>query len=110
MSRHYHVQWAGSAIRDLQAIVDYIAQDSLIGARRLADKIEKHAQALKANPARGRIVPELRELDIMTYRELIITPYRLMYRIEGGRVFVLAIFDGRRDLETVLLHRLIAEK
>ena len=33
--------------------------------------------------------------------------YRLIYRIGGDAVFVLALFDGRRELEDVLLDRLV---
>ncbi len=42
-----------------------------------------------------------------TWRELLIEPYRLIYRIEGDTVTVLALFDGRRDLEDLLLERLV---
>ena len=42
-----------------------------------------------------------------TWRELVIRPYRLVYRIEGDTVIVLAVFDARRDLEDLLLERLL---
>jgi hypothetical protein len=42
-----------------------------------------------------------------TWRELIVKPYRLIYRIEGEVVNVLAVFDGHRDLEDLLLERLL---
>jgi len=42
-----------------------------------------------------------------TWRELVVKPYRLVYRIEGDTVTVLAVFDGRRDLEDLLLERLL---
>lgn len=58
-------------------------------------------------PDRGRMVPELASLDIKAYRELIISPHRLMYRVEPRRVLVVAVFDGRRDLGDVLLARLV---
>ncbi len=44
-------------------------------------------------------------LHVRGYRELQIPPYRLLYRIELGRVLVLGVFDGRRNLEDVLLQR-----
>jgi hypothetical protein len=37
----------------------------------------------------------------------VIRPYRLVYRVEADTVTVLALFDGRRDLEDVLLERLL---
>ncbi len=102
----YAVRWARAAVRDLQHIVDYIASDNLAMAKKVASHLEKRAQGLSSSPERGRIIPELLALNIRSYRELIITPYRLMYRITEDRVLMIALFDGRRDLESVLLHRL----
>jgi toxin ParE1/3/4 len=42
-----------------------------------------------------------------TWRELVVRPYRLVYRVGSDAVVVLAVFDGRRDLEDVLLDRLV---
>jgi hypothetical protein len=43
--------------------------------------------------------------------ELVVRPYRLICRlicrIGGDAVIVLALFDGRRELEDVLLDRLV---
>jgi hypothetical protein len=36
-----------------------------------------------------------------------VRPYRLVYRIEGNSVNVLALFDGRRDLEDILFERML---
>jgi toxin ParE1/3/4 len=41
-----------------------------------------------------------------TWRELVMRPYRMIYRMEGDTVTVLAVFDGRRDLGDLLLERL----
>ena len=56
-------------------------------------------------PARCRVVPELREEGIDAYRELVIRPYRIMFRIHGSEVVLLAVVDGRRDLQELLLER-----
>ena len=56
---------------------------------------------------RGRVVPELREYRIRTIRELIVKPYRLIYGTTGNRVSVLALVDGRRDLQDVLMDRFL---
>ncbi|WP_370693612.1 type II toxin-antitoxin system RelE/ParE family toxin [Nitrospira tepida] len=56
-------------------------------------------------PERGRIVPELHQIGIDFLRELVISPYRLLYRIDHRAVHVLAVFDGRRNLEDLVLER-----
>lgn len=53
------------------------------------------------------MVPEFACFGIRTWRELLVKPYRTVYRTAGRGVLVLAIFDGRRDLEDVLLERLL---
>ncbi|WP_363321015.1 type II toxin-antitoxin system RelE/ParE family toxin [Desulfobacula sp.] len=53
------------------------------------------------------MVPELQGQGIFQYREIIITPWRLIYRIAEQRVFVLSVIDSRQNIEDVLLMRLI---
>jgi addiction module RelE/StbE family toxin len=105
--RRFRVQWAEVAFRDLEELVSYIATDSDLDANRVLNRLEKRAAALESNPGRGRVVPELAHFGMRTWRELVVRPYRLMYRIEGDTVILLAVFDGRRDLEDVLLERLL---
>ena len=105
--RRFRVQWAAVAVRDLEELVGYIAVDSKTYAARVLKRIETRAAALDSTPARGRIVPELAHFGMRTWRELVVKPYRLVYRIEGDTVRVLAVIDARRDFEDVLLERLL---
>ena len=99
--------WTQAAAGDLEAIVTYLAVDAPMAARQVLGRLRKRAETLTATPERGRVVPELSRLGIRTFRELSVRPYRLLYRIEADRVIVLAVHDGRRDLEEVLLERLV---
>lgn len=103
----FQVVWAESAVRDLEEIVSYVAAQSPAIARRLFRRIRKRADSLRTLPARGRIVPELGYFGIYAWREVVIAPYRLIYRIAEKKVFVLAFVDGRRDFEDFLLQRLL---
>jgi plasmid stabilization system protein ParE len=51
------------------------------------------------------VVPELRVHGITTYREIIVLPYRVIYRVEPGEVWVVAVLDHRRDLDALLQER-----
>jgi hypothetical protein len=53
------------------------------------------------------VVPELDELGIRNWRELVVSPWRVIYRIEGRMVFVASVLDGRRDVEDILMQRLL---
>ena len=96
-----------TARRDLEAIVDFIAEDSIENALDVLDRLEERAESLEVAAERGRVVPELRAVDVHQYRELIERPWRIVYRIEADRVLVLAVLDGRRDLRSLLLKRLV---
>ena len=103
----YQVAWTEGAVRDLEEITTWIAQDSPPAARRLLQRLRERAATLTSTPLRGRVVPELSKHGVRGFRELVVRPYRLMYRVEGKRVYVLCVLDARRDLEDVLLERLV---
>jgi len=101
------VCWTSTARSDLEEIINYIAEDSVSNALSVLDKLEAKAATLSLQPDRGRLVPELSRLGVCQYRELIESPWRIIYRIEINSVFVLAVVDSRRDLASILLHRLV---
>lgn len=107
MGKQYTVEWAISADEDLRGIIDYIARDDPAMAMTILRRLRDSASALKSLPCRGRIVPELKAFGITTYREILCLPWRLIYRIDGRRVFVLSVLDSRRNIEDILLDRLI---
>ena len=72
--------------------------------------MRRWAGTLKTLPGRGRVVPELLEFGITRWRELVTGPYRLVYRLEGRVVFVDGLFDARRDLEELLVERLLTHE
>lgn len=107
MKRRLSVEWATVAARDLTEIVEYIAREDPGAALGILDALEAKASSLETFATRGRIVPELLGIQLREYRELLVTPYRIIYRVEKARVVVVAVFDGRRNLEDILLDRLL---
>ena len=103
----YQVFWTQTAQQDLKRIIEYIDAESKIQARKVYQAIKQEATNLLQMPLRGRIVPELRYYGILTYRELINPPWRIIYKTEKDRVWVLAVIDGRRNVEDILLDRFI---
>jgi len=107
MSSSYDVFWAASAERDLTEIIDFIATESPENALRIVREIRASVAELKSFPKRGRIVPELQSQGVFLYRELLVPPWRVIYRITVAQVNVLSILDSRRNVEDILLERLI---
>ena len=68
-------------------------------------RLREEAEKLATFAERGRIVPELREQQITNYRERIVHPWRLVYRIAGEQILIAAVIDGRRDFSEHLLKR-----
>lgn len=99
------VKWTDIAKKDLKEIIDYISEDSITIAKQQYLRIKTESEKLINFPEMGRIPPELKKQNMEKYRELIISPWRLFYRIEQDSVFVLAIIDGRRNIEDILLSR-----
>jgi toxin ParE1/3/4 len=106
MGKKYAVEWAEVAENDLLKIIEYIAQRSPKNALKILRKIKKQVSELAHNPNRCRIVPELKEHGINQYREMIIPPWRVIFRVMSSSVHVISVIDSRRDIEDVLLIRL----
>jgi toxin ParE1/3/4 len=88
------LDWSEPAVRDLQDIHDYISRDSEYYASRFVERLLDAAEQLTAFPRLGRIVPEVRSPDT---RELLFSSYRIVYRLERGRVLMVVGVHGARD-------------
>lgn len=107
MDKKYQVVWAKVAENDLTNIIEYIAEDSTSNALKILNKIKEKASNLYHSPKRGRVKPELGDFGIFQYRELIMPPWRIIYRIAEEKVFILAILDSRQNIEDILLKRFL---
>ena len=96
------------AERDLEDIVTYIAQnESRRNAEHVLGRILDIADSLTVEPTRGSTPKELRALGDQEYRQIFFKPYRLVYRVVEQQVVIYLIADGRRDLQTLLVRRLL---
>ncbi len=96
------------AARDLDEIYNYIAlHDAPQKADYVLEQIEEAFSRLAESPERGAYPKELLSLGIREYREVFFKPYRIMYRVMDKNVYVLLIVDGRRDMQLLLLRRLL---
>jgi len=87
------VHWTNNAIEHLVNIYEYIALNSPAYGKKTVDKITRRSQQILDHPLSGRKVPEYEAEDI---RELIETPYRIIYRIKPDQIDVLAVIHGAR--------------
>ncbi len=104
----YQVQLVQDAEDDLYDLYQYVVHhDSPTKAERLLDNLYNTCASLTELPERGYIPPELDRIGLRTFHEIHFKPYRVIYLIEGKKVFVHAVLDGRRDLRDLLQQRLL---
>lgn len=90
--------WSPQAIRDLESIRAYIAEDSARYAELVVGRLVSSVERLGEFPESGRIVPELNKSEI---REVIVSPYRVVYRRGRDRVEIVTVFRASREFPDV---------
>jgi len=105
----FRVLLTHDAMRDLEEIYTHVVEHDLPGrAEDLVRRIEDAIESLSSHPERGSYPKELLTLGIRDYRQIFYKPYRIIYRVEGKRVYIYLIADGRRDFRELLARRLLS--
>lgn len=92
--------WTEPALADLEAIADYIALDNPAAASRLVQTVFDSVARLECFPSSGKRPPEMPRSH---YREIVVTPCRVFYRVEGDAVFLLYVMRAERLLRRWLI-------
>ncbi|HPO14194.1 MAG TPA: type II toxin-antitoxin system RelE/ParE family toxin [Candidatus Hydrogenedentes bacterium] len=94
--------WTEPALADLGEIAEYIALDNPDAAARFVQKVFDRIERLADYPKSGKRPPELAGTH---YREIIVSPCRLFYRVEKNNVYILCVMRSERLLRPYLLQR-----
>lgn len=104
------VAFTPAARDDLAGIVAYrAAQRGTDAGEALLDSLLDRAQALRQFPNRGARPKELLGQGEENIRQIIATPYRMIYEVQPERVLFILIADGRRDMQRLLRERLLGQ-
>ncbi len=95
------VIWTEKALADLNDIAEYIAISNLPAAKNLVTSIFTSVERLSQHPESGRKPPEIEHLH---YREIILKPCRIFYKVEKEQVYVLYVMRQERELRQVILN------
>ncbi|HEX7315737.1 MAG TPA: type II toxin-antitoxin system RelE/ParE family toxin [Pyrinomonadaceae bacterium] len=87
------VLWTDAALKQLEAIRDYLAQTSPDYARMVVERLVKRSEQVAVFPRSGRMVPEY---EIDEVRQVIESSYRVIYLIKEGQVEILAVIHTSR--------------
>ena len=91
----FKIIWSRQARDDLGEIVTYIARNNRTAAESFGYRLMAKADLLAQFPEIGRVVPE--EQD-ETVREIIVPPYRIIYRVlaENNVVAIARVWHSAR--------------
>lgn len=106
----WRVVFTRSAERDILGIFDFIAdREGSDMAEALLIQFIQVRDSLSLHPDRGRIPPELKRVNILSYREIQSRPYRIIYRIldQIHEVHIHIVADSRRNFTELLKERLL---
>jgi len=92
--------WTEPALSDLNEIAEYIALDKPNAARSLVKQVFSSVDNLEQFPELGRTPPELKTSK---YREIIVNPCRVFYRIDQTKVYILYVMRGEMQLRRYLI-------
>ncbi|MFO7580774.1 type II toxin-antitoxin system RelE/ParE family toxin [Nitrosomonas halophila] len=73
------IKWTEPALNDVDEVAEYIALEKPCAAQKLVKEIFKKTKLLKKFPKSGRHPPEPQDTN---YREIIVDPCRIFYRVE----------------------------
>lgn len=96
MKKISRVTWSPKAVLHFSNWIQFIAKDSLAAAERERKGLLKAVLQLKNFPQSGRIVPEF---NTPSLREIIRGPIRIIFRLKGNEIHLLAFHHSRRELD-----------
>ncbi|WP_250654857.1 type II toxin-antitoxin system RelE/ParE family toxin [Alkalimarinus coralli] len=92
--------WTEPALNDLNDIAEYIAVSNPYAAKQLVENVFSNVQRLEQFPDSGRVPDEISNLN---YREVVVNPCRVFYKIDMDSVYILHVMRQERDLRKFLL-------
>ncbi len=90
----YQIRWSPRAVNNLEELYEFIAKDSEFYATAFVKGIVSIINNLDQFPKSGRIVPEY---SIENLREKIYENYRIVYRLKGECIEIVAICHSARN-------------
>ena len=96
------------AVEDIIEIYNYILErDGEEQAEAILNRLKKRVCGLDKLALCGKFPEELVPVGNRKVREVQEAPWRIFYRTDGDKVFVLSILDGRRAMQELLLERMV---
>ena len=107
------IEWTPDGVDSLNEILEYYwnrAGENVTNA--IYDKVMKEIELLESEEVKTKQSQDLKDIGIFDVYELLINPWKVYYKISGNnkKVYVLFVLDGRRNLEEILISKVIDNK
>ena len=104
------IDWTPDGIDSLNEILDYYryrAGENV--ANNIYNKIIKEINLLEIEELKTKQTQELKDIGIYGIYELTINPWKVYYKIsdDNKRAYILFVLDGRRNIEEILISKVI---
>ena len=105
------IVWATDAREDLAEIITYIKEHSGPRfSREILDRLKGKVVKTSGFPEGYRVVPELNEIGVSDIREIIESPWRILFRASTSEIRIISVIDGRRNIEEILYRKMMEGK
>jgi plasmid stabilization system protein ParE len=107
------IEWTPDGVNSLNEILEYYKDraDNNV-ANNIYAKIIKKIELLEIEELRTKQTQELKDIGIYDIYELVINPWKVYYKIRKNnkKVYILFVLDGRRNIEEILISKVIDNK
>ena len=107
------IEWTSDGINSFNEILEYYkdrAGENV--SNTIYDRIIKKIELLESDKIKTKRTQELADIGIFDVYELVIKPWKVYYKKGGDnkKVYILFVLDGRRNLEEILMSKVIDSK
>lgn len=92
--------WTEPALQELDEIADYISLDDPVVAKKLVRKAFERVDHLVRHPKSGK---RIEEFEASVYREIVLPPCRIFYRIDDDIVYIIHVIREEQFLHIDIL-------
>jgi len=107
------IEWTPDGIDSLNEILEYYmdrAGENISNS--IYDKIIKKIELLELEKIKTKQSQDLKDIGIFDVYELVIKPWKVYYKLrdDNKKAYILFVLDGRRNLEEILMSKVIDNK
>ncbi|QOL25970.1 type II toxin-antitoxin system RelE/ParE family toxin [Thalassotalea sp. LPB0316] len=94
--------WTEPALNNVNDIAEYIALHNEQAAKALVQKVFTKVDRLSEHPNSGKVPAELQGFS---FREVVVPPCRIFYKIENDTIFILYVMRQEQEFRKFMINK-----